>query len=262
MGYLFDRSFRISHDTGESKPVTEGRAVYVMEAAAREAAASIFGEMNSEQLVRFLFMPFPLLCMEWRYENEQVCVLLETGSATNQKTGEEFNAVTVAILVENDVGRQWQAGLYFVQAVNSKGAIPWDESPAGKTIPAERRMTQEAMTNLISEIIVQLALINAPNLRTAEPRDLAKLNKARAKSGKPSLSAHTIIRPTTETREWVRSQTAVDREQSREHWVRGHLHTYWTGPKSDQQKPIIKLLAPHKRGNPERGTKEQRYVVT
>lgn len=262
MGYLFDRATRISADTGAETPVAHNRAVYVLEDAAREAAASIFSEMDSEQLVRFLFLPFPEMCMEWRFEDEQICVLLEESQASNSKTGELFDSVTIAILVENSKGRQWQASMYYVRAVNSRGAIPWDESPAGKTIKAERRMSHEAMTNLIAEIITQVALINAPNLRVAEPRDMAKLNKARAKAGKPLLTKHTIIRPTPETREWVRSQKAVDRAEAREHWVRGHFHTYWTGPKSDQQKPIIKLLAPHKRGNPERGTKEQRYVVT
>lgn len=262
MGYLFDRAIRISHDTGKQCPVAEGRAVYVMEHAAREAAAHIFAGMPSEQLIRFLFLPFPELCMEWRHEDEQVCVLIEESKATNSKTGEEFDSVTVAILVENEAGRQWQASMYYVRAVNSNGNIPWDESPAAKAIPENKRMSSDAHKNLMAEIIVQVALLNAPNLRTAEARDMSKLNKARAKKGQPLLCGHTVIRPAAETREWLRANADVDRKPAMQHWVKGHLHTYWTGPKTEQQKPVIKLLAPHKRGNPERGEKPQRYIVT
>jgi len=262
MGYLFDRSRRISIDEGTSEPVAAGRAVYVMEESARQAAATIFDGMDPHQLVRFAFLPFPKVCMEWRYKDEQVCVLLEEGSATNQRTGEEFGAVVVAILVENAAGRQWQSSLYYVLGVSASGNIPWDTSSANDLVPEDKRMSREAQTNILSEIIVQMALINAPNLRTAEPRDVSKLNKAREKKGQPTLTPYTIIRPTSETREWMRSNADVDRKPAMEHWVKGHLHTYWTGPKKDQQKPIIKLLAPHKRGNPERGEKAQRYVVT
>lgn len=262
MGYLFDRATRISQDDGLKTKVAEKHAVYVITDQARHAATEIFKGMESEQLVRFLFLPFPQTCIEWRDGDEQVCVVLEDTWAKDTASGIDAPAVNVAVLVESKNGRQYQASLYYVRTTTSDGAIPWYEAPAHKEIPRDMRMSDELNRAALTQILVLLALLNAPNLRIGERVDQVKLNKARAKSGKPALSPYTTIRPTMETRDWVQAQKHVDRSPAKQHWVKGHLHTYWTGPRTDEQKPVIKLLAPHKRGNPERGEKPQRYVVT
>lgn len=265
MGYLFDRAIRYEEVDGkviETKAITE-HAIYVFTDKARDAAFEIFGDMETADLLRFLYLPFPKICFEWRESEEQVCILLESTDAKNPRTQETFPAVNVAMCIENKAGRMWQGTVYFVQTLNTNGAIPWDESESASRIEPKRRMSSDALQNLMHECMVKLALLNAPNLRDGERVNMAKVNKRRVPAGKLALSDYTILRPTYATSEWVAANKAAERAPAREHWVKGHLHTYWTGSKLlEQQKPVIKLLAPFKRGNPERGSKPQRYVVT
>lgn len=261
MGYLFDRLTRVNPD-GTDTRLCDGYALYVVEKPAVRAAFDIFGDLDSKDVLPFVYLPFEKVCVEWQHgPGVKICVVMEPNKVLDEKN-DEYDSIIMAACIETPDGKSRFSCAYIVRMIQD-GRIPWHEqepdNPKSEAAKALVKFDDDTWNIIIEHTLFSLAFINSPNLHAAEAVDMSKVNRKRRGTGKHQLANYTVIRPNSETKKWLRDNEKPP-EGVAEHWVKAHPHTYLTGP--GRTKAVVKLLAPFKRGNPEFGTREQRYRVT
>lgn len=124
--------------------------------------------------------------------------------------------------------------------------VPGDENPV-----EHYRKRGGNPEQLIAAVWSAICLINTPRLSILEPVDLTRLNKARARSGKPPLLQHKIVRIAIDRGEVGPSVSLPGGERALHH-VRAFLRL---------KRGRVELVRPHWRGNPRFGVIKHRYVA-
>jgi hypothetical protein len=116
--------------------------------------------------------------------------------------------------------------------------LPWFSRHATKFIAALTpdtvpEITRAWMGDIVGECPFVSAVFTMMNSRNAvehEPNDVSKLNKARAKKGKPPILSHRITRlHLTKARMRDAERSGMSRAEMRTHMVRGHFKLRRTG---------------------------------
>lgn len=107
-------------------------------------------------------------------------------------------------------------------------------------------------------LFAMLALINSPKLVTQRLIDVTKLNRARAKKGKPLFHPHHEVRLNVDSLRINITRGLGDGPKREEHFVRAHprflVHRRY-------KNVSVVMIPPHYRGDPKIGTRYTEYRV-
>lgn len=105
---------------------------------------------------------------------------------------------------------------------------------------------------LVSTIWATIAMINTPRLSDVVDRDLGKINRARAKTGRPPILEYKMVNITVDRGELGHGLLKTETRERALHHVRAFLRL---------ARGKVQLVRPHWRGNPRFGVIVHRYVV-
>lgn len=104
-------------------------------------------------------------------------------------------------------------------------------------------------------------LLNSSEVIEREHVDMEKIDRKRRARGTGVAHSFTRLKLTPVARDWyLHKQQPIYKDERGQHWVRRHPSIYWT-KQDGRQTPVIMFRGPFKRGNPEYGEREARYVV-
>jgi len=102
-----------------------------------------------------------------------------------------------------------------------------------------------------------LQVLNCENVSTIKRKPPQKLNKKRIKKNRVPFSSYEVLKLSNKkSKNSVKFEEKPETYQQRQHWVRGHLHSYHT-----KSGVIRHFLAPYLKGNPELGSIRKEYSL-
>ena len=225
---------------------------FVMTEDAQRAAAHLIATSKTATPITDQFrLPYPVCWVEGTVENGKVGFYLDG----------RFDPPPRAMLLICISRRQNEMG------IKAMGAFEPDTlrfSEGGRTIaiscsPIDEMHNaginaREVLNSAIINAMSAIAIINSPAVSSTESSDLVRLNRQRAKRGKPPLLDHHIVHIRPAVARQLRTEMAADDEAEgrRLHWRRGHFKARKTG---------LFWWSPHLAGRKELGMVEKDYVA-
>lgn len=105
-----------------------------------------------------------------------------------------------------------------------------------------------------------LAFLNMRGMTEVIEVDNTRLNVKRVKLGRDPIPNRTVVRPSAIVKQYLQWLDAKAKGEMPEHWVGGHFHHYWHGPRSAQELRLH-WIAPYQKGDAANGVRDPNYVV-
>lgn len=137
-----------------------------------------------------------------------------------------------------------------------------DDSSDVITVATLQDWTDTERFTVVTQLFGLCLLLNSRDVVEHEHHDMTKIDKARRARGTGIAHSFTRLKLSLIAREWfLHKSTPIYKDERGQHWVRRHPSVYWTKNETGEPKAVVLFRGPFKRGNPEYGEREARYVV-
>lgn len=216
---------------------SQDAAQYTITDAAVKAATELFPGDTVNKALDLFILPFDRVYFKFQFHGREMHLL-----ATQLETG---------ILVTHHDPSGGPNPSYQVDVSSGQAEITRVDGQNISPVEHER----------ISLFGIVVCYLQCPDMLEVVVADWRKLNKKRARLGRPPKTPPTVIKPSREMTLYLDSISTREPGEVQQHPVARHPHLYHYGKRGEPRTSRYRWVGPYMRGNPEHGTKTASYLV-